>query len=346
MSAAAASSLGSLDWVLALAPYRKDAAYLEMLLTQHKISVREYAGEANLRTQLDEAPGVIVATHEALSPAVLRTIADYLPTQPSWSELPIVILLDRAAPAAKISATLSSAWPRSRLIFYQRPVAALELVSGIQSTLLTRLRQRDVRDHLTQEIELRHELNHRVKNILASVASIFEMTRRGATTMDQLSQDFRGRLAALANVHSAVFQAGGEVVPIEQVVDITFTPYRGVGQDRIAAAGPPITISREAGTTLALCLHELATNAIKYGALAVPEGRVRFNWEVSSDRDPILTIKWAEAGGQRVIKPTRSGYGMRYLRGALANLFGETANISFCPTGLRCTVSGPLSRFV
>ena len=89
-------------------------------------------------------------------------------------------------------------------------------MSGIQSALLVRLRQRDVRDHIEREIELRRELNHRVKNIFASVTSIFEMTRRGASSMEEFDDDFRGRLGALAKVHSAVFEADGEDVSIRR----------------------------------------------------------------------------------------------------------------------------------
>ena len=114
----------------------------------------------------------------------------------------------------RIQAALRAAWPRSRQMFYQRPVAALELVTGIQSALLSRLRQREVRDHLERETELRLELNHRVKNILASVLSIFQMTRRSAATIEEFSDVFKGRLMALSNVHSAVFLAGGEGVSL------------------------------------------------------------------------------------------------------------------------------------
>ncbi|MBA2400969.1 MAG: sensor histidine kinase, partial [Bradyrhizobium sp.] len=239
---------------------------------------------------------------------------------------------------------LSAAWPRSRQMFYHRPVAALELVSGIQSALLTRFRQREVRDYLDRESELRLELNHRVKNILASVTSIFEMTRRGATTIAGLSEDFRGRLTALSNIHSAVFIAGGEEVSLADVVDSTLAPYRSGGPSGIRVKGPEVLVSSQAGTTFALCFHELATNAIKYGALSGPEGQILLEWELSSGPDPDLTITWVETGGPPVVEPSRTGYGTRYMRSALAGLFGERPDLVFATDGLRCTIHGPLSR--
>jgi two-component sensor histidine kinase len=335
----------TLDWALILAPYRKDADYLQALLEEHEVRAEQAAASEDLEARLATFPGIIIATHEALNPAVIDAVANHLSAQANWSEMPIIILLDRAVPQARIRSELSAAWPRSRQLFYQRPVAAWELLSGIQSMLLARLRQRDVRDHIEREVELRHELNHRVKNILASVMSIFAMTRRGAISVGQLADDFIGRMVALANVHSAVFQSGGEAVELSEVADITFMPYRSAGEDRIVATGPAVTISRAAATSLALCLHELATNAIKYGSLSRPGGRVHFAWKLSSPQDGlILSVQWTESGGPPVSQPIRVGYGTNYVRAALSSLFGVAPQILFDQKGLQCIASGPLSK--
>lgn len=299
---------GALDHVLILAPYRRDADYLKQLLLEHDMLVDPCLGSGDLAAHLAADPGVFVTTHEALTPALIEVVADHLRAQPAWSEMPIVVLLDRASPNARIRAELAVAWPRSRQLFYQRPLTPVELVSGVQSALLARLRQRDVRDHIDREIELRRELNHRVKNILASVSSIFEMTRRGATSLDAVAEDFGARLNALSKVHSAVFHAEGDSISIAEIADLTFDPYRQMGVSRIEADGPMVMLSRDAGTTLALCLHELATNAIKYGALSRPEGRVRFHWEIKPENGPILSIEWRESGGPPVVAPSRFGY--------------------------------------
>jgi two-component sensor histidine kinase len=229
-------------------------------------------------------------------------------------------------------------------LFHTRPIAPLELVNAIQSNLLVRLRQRQVRDSIERERELRLELNHRVKNILASVASIFQMTKRGATTVDDLAGDFTGRLQALSNVHTAVFEAGGEEVPLSAIVDLTVSPYNSDGLNRIDANGPDMIVTREAGTTIALCLHELITNAIKYGALSTPDGRVKINWAIVNAPEPVLSLDWVETGGPAVREPTRQGYGTRYVRSALGSLFGAVPDITFAPDGFRCSISGALSR--
>lgn len=335
-----------LDHVLVLAPYRRDSDYLRRLLMEHGVAADVAERGDDLAERLDLSPGALIATHEALTPDVLAAVGEHVSEQPDWSELPVVILLDRSSPQTTVRSELARVWPRTRLIFYQRPVTPVELISGVQSALRARLRQRDVRDHIVREIELRRELNHRVKNILASVASIFEMTRRGTQSLDQFAEDFRGRLGALGKVHSAVFHAVEDAVPIGDIVNLTIEPYRHASAERITTSGPDVLLKSDAATSLALCLHELATNAIKYGALSDPGGRVKLDWQVSKGDPAELSMHWAESGGPTVSEPARMGYGMRYLRTALTSVFGEAPIIRFAPGGLTCSVKGRLSRLV
>ena len=338
-----ASGESALDWVLVLAPFRKDADYIAAFLREQKIAVK-HTQAGNLVPHLSLAPGVIVITHEALSPPVVTMVGEHLAAQPDWSEVPILVLLERAAPVARIRRQLERSWPSARLLFHTRPIAALELVNSIQSNLLVRLRQKQVRDAIEREVELRLELNHRIKNILASVTSIFQMTRRGASTVEDLATDFIGRLQALSNVHTAVFEAGGEKVSLSSVVDLTVSPYNSDGLSRIHVGGPDVAISRNAATTIALCLHELITNAIKYGALSEKDGSVDVAWTISEDAVPVFSLKWLERDGPEVVEPTRQGYGTRYVRSALGSLFGSTPEIAFDRGGFRCHSAGLLSR--
>lgn len=333
-----------LDWVLVLAPFRKDADYVAAFLREQKIEVKAAKADDDLAEHIALSPGIIVITHEALNPQVVARIAAHLAGQPDWSEVPIIVLLERTAPVARIRSQLLNSWPGSRLLFYTRPIAPLELVNGIQSNLLVRLRQRQVRDSIERERELRLELNHRVKNILASVASIFQMTRRGATSVEGLASDFNGRLQALSNVHSAVFEAGGEEVSLSAIVDLTVSPYNSDGVSRIDANGPDLVVRRDAGTTIALCLHELITNAIKYGALSHPDGHVELLWSIARNGSAEFSLNWTELGGPAVQEPTRQGYGTRYVRSALGSLFGTVPEILFAPEGFRFAVKGPLNR--
>ncbi|MBA9035984.1 sensor histidine kinase [Rhizobium leguminosarum] len=333
-----------LDWVLVLAPFRKDADYIAAFLREQKIEVKAAKADRDLVENLSKSPGIIVITHEALTPEVVAKVAGHLAAQPDWSEVPIIILLERNASIAGIRDQLQHSWAGSRLLFYTRPITPLELVNGIQSNLLVRLRQREVRDSIERERELRLELNHRVKNILASVASIFQMTRRGAANVEQLACDFTGRLQALSNVHTAVFEAGGEDVSLSAVVELTVSPYNSEGVSRIYVNGPDVIVNREAATTIALCLHELITNAIKYGALSQPDGQVEIVWAVAETDSPEFSLNWVEAAGPAVREPSRQGYGTRYVRSALRSLFGTVPDIVFAPEGLRCSVRGPVAR--
>jgi two-component sensor histidine kinase len=334
-----------LNRALVLAPLRKDSSYVAELLSKHSIETEVCDDARRLETALADTPGLLIATHEALTESILDCVGSHLRAQPDWSELPIIVLVDQAATRANIQSMLAARWPRSRLVFYQRPVATLELLSGVQSLLLARHRQREVRDHLERELELRRELNHRVKNILASVLSIVHLTKRSAASTDQMATDLEGRLTALAQVHSAVFRAGGETVQLSDVVATTFAPYADAGErSRVSAKGPQLTISRDSGTALALCLHELVTNALKYGALSVDQGHVSLRWRISGRANRQFHLEWVESGGPSVGPPARVGYGTRYVRVALAGLLGNAPTIEFDEAGLRLTASGPVSR--
>ncbi|TGR65512.1 sensor histidine kinase [bacterium M00.F.Ca.ET.194.01.1.1] len=332
------------DWVLVLAPFRKDAEYIAALLQDQKVGVVPAKVDGDLEGLLCSSPDIIIVTHEALTPSVLTKICDHLNAQPDWSEIPIIVLLEKAASVQGIRDRLQAAWPKSRLLFHVRPIAPLELVNAVQLNLLVRLRQRQVRNSIERERELRLELNHRVKNILATVTSIFQMTRKRATTVDELAGDFGARLQALSGVHSAVFEAGGEEVDLSLVVATTIAPYNGDGWTRIAVSGPDIVVGRDAGTTIALCIHELTTNAIKYGALSVPEGSVEVVWEITEGNDPMFSMNWVERGGPPAVAPSRQGYGTRYIRSALGSLFGTAPELQFGTEGFRCCIAGPVSQ--
>lgn len=336
----------NLQRVLILAPYRKDAEFMRKLLTDNEIEAEIAVDIDGLVDSLSTIPGVLVATHEALRPEIVEAVAQHLISQPDWSELPVVVLLDKNSPTDHIRLHLNRVWPRARHLFYHRPLKPVELISGVQSGLLARRRQRDLHDNIQREVELRRELNHRVKNILASVSSIFEMTARQAGSIDMLKDNYRGRLNALANVHSAVFHAAGEHVTIASVAALTFAPYEIETGSRIDAAGPELLLNREAATTLALCLHELATNAVKYGALSVPNGHVSLRWAVPSADPNGLALEWAEIDGPPALQPTRLGYGTKYLRSALTALFGYPPTLSYTAEGFRCSVSGNISRLL
>ena len=338
--------LASMDRVTVLAPYRRDAEYLSRLLREHAIDVDVASSPEMLARYLECLPGALVAAHEGLTPDVVKTIGQYLREQPSWSELPIIVLFDRSVSGVLLRQELGQMFPASRLLFYQRPVMPMELVSGVQSALLARIRQRQVRDHIDREIELRRELNHRVKNILASVISIFEMTSRRADSIGDLRVKFEGRLHALSKVHSAAFTHDGASVSLGQVTDLIFKPYNSDGHIRVRANGPSLHLATSHATTLALCLHELATNAMKYGALSSDAGEISFEWGLSDGARRQFWMSWIERGGPAIRVPQQAGYGTRYLTMGLTAVLGEKPQLFFAPDGFRLHATGDPDRLI
>lgn len=181
------------------------------------------------------------------------------------------------------------------------------------------------------------ELNHRVKNTLAVVQGIAQQTFKGSEVPVTLRDAFEGRLSALSVAHELLTQANWEMAPMRHVVAGALTAL-GIAGERAAIAGPDLMLPPKTSVSLAMAVHELATNAIKYGALSVPEGRVTVAWRVHDRR---LTFTWTETGGPPVTPPTRRGFGTRLIeRGLAAELRGKV-EMRFLPEGLVCEVDAP-----
>jgi PAS domain S-box-containing protein len=181
-----------------------------------------------------------------------------------------------------------------------------------------------------RQLLLLEELNHRVKNTLATVLSIAMQTRRNAGTLDQFSEAFEGRLAALAGAHDLLTLNAWEGATLGEVISRTLAPYTADdedGEERIVSAGPLIHLGPNAAVTLNMAFHELATNAAKYGALSAGNGHLDVHWRVDRTVSPArVEIAWAERGGPRVKPPDKLGFGTRLVeRGLSRELDGEVS---------------------
>ena len=182
-----------------------------------------------------------------------------------------------------------------------------------------------------------HELNHRVKNTLAIVQAIAQQSFKGEALSAEARRAFEGRLAALSAAHNLLTRSNWESASIRQVIDDAMAAYRA--GDRIRISGPDLRLAPKAAVSLAMAVHELATNAVKYGALSTPAGQVDIAWTAEDGR---LLWTWRESGGPPVAAPARRGFGSRMIeRGLAAELRGE-ARLDFPPGGLVCTLSAPL----
>jgi two-component sensor histidine kinase len=203
----------------------------------------------------------------------------------------------------------------------------------------------DVTDHMRAEEHLRlinDELQHRVKNTLTVVSAIASQTLRG-TSNDAALKKFQDRLAAFATAHDSLTSANWAAGSIHNVVQGALAPHR-TGDGRFSISGSDIVLGAKQALSLALAIHELATNAIKYGALSNDRGRVRINWEQSIDGGtPTFHFRWQESDGPTVAKPSNMGFGSQLIKRVLAADFGVDVEVTYEASGLICRLSAPMA---
>ncbi|HKA75574.1 MAG TPA: PAS domain S-box protein [Pseudolabrys sp.] len=191
---------------------------------------------------------------------------------------------------------------------------------------------------------LMDELNHRVKNTLATVQSLASQTARGVHTPAAFRERFEGRLIALSKAHDQLTIHHWESADLRELLSGSLAPYAGGGFERIVLRGEDVILRPRAVLTLAMAVHELTTNAAKYGALSVPGGRIEINWqpERAKNGHPVLRISWIEQGGPSVAEPAQRGFGSKLIEGSVAAELGGTARLGFEPQGLHCEIVIPL----
>jgi PAS domain S-box-containing protein len=204
---------------------------------------------------------------------------------------------------------------------------------------------RDMTEAKRAETHLRlliDELNHRVKNTLAIVQGIAQQSFKDDVPPAQARAAFEGRLAALSEAHNLLTREHWSLVSMRQIIDDALRPYGGES-GRFTLDGPDLTILPKTAISMALAVHELATNAVKHGALSRPEGRVAIAWRRTRENGPArFTMTWEERGGPPVAPPTGRGFGTRMIERGLAAELGGKVTIDFRPEGLVCTVDAPL----
>lgn len=207
--------------------------------------------------------------------------------------------------------------------------------------LAAKERERDRADQ-QRELVLR-ELTHRVRNALATVQSVASLSFRNAQGPEAF-RAFNSRLQALARSHELLTRKQWEPANIAEVVRDAIAPLRGDDDRRFSVSGPPVALSPAATVSLSMMLHELCTNAVKYGALSNDTGRVSISWTVDARRDEVdLRLQWLEYGGPPVTVPMRTGFGSRLLP-ALAQEMGGDVQVSYLTEGLSCTIRLRLPR--
>ncbi|MGH7002603.1 MAG: sensor histidine kinase, partial [Alphaproteobacteria bacterium] len=186
---------------------------------------------------------------------------------------------------------------------------------------------------------LMDELNHRVRNSLATVLSLAEQTAANTASTKEFMPAFQARLLALAAAHNLLTRKSWEGVSLRELIETILAPDRETGPDRIGVAGPDCELTAQQALAMTLGLHEMATNARKYGALSSPEGKIAVGWKrEGSGLDERVVLTWVERDGPPVAPPTRNGFGSRLLTRALAMDLDGSVALDFNPAGLRCTI--------
>lgn len=201
------------------------------------------------------------------------------------------------------------------------------------------------RRHLDEQRQLiLGELNHRMRNMMALVSSVVNLSAREATSVDAYKDALQGRLGSIAETQSLLLKSGWNGATLIEQLLVELGPYRNVAGTNIVLCGPAITFEPAIGLSVGLVLHELATNAVKYGSLGVATGMVEVDWAMEGETaDTRLVLKWKETGGPMVRPPTRRGFGTTLIEKLLGRSLGADVDLDYRPEGLLCRIILPLN---
>ena len=187
------------------------------------------------------------------------------------------------------------------------------------------------------------ELNHRVKNMLTVVISLATQTLRRAGTLEEFSGVFMGRVHALTAAYSLLTRENWSHVHLQEVISEELRPYMSEERANIRVEGPPVRLDPRGALALGMAIHELATNAVKYGALSVPSGNVTVTWTLEQHADEQhLILNWVEGDGPPVVVPAKRGFGTTLIERGIAHDLSGEAHLDFLPGGVQATLRAVL----
>jgi two-component sensor histidine kinase len=227
--------------------------------------------------------------------------------------------------------------PRAELLSLWLTLASLGTANVIAGALLA---ERERALHLQER--LLGELDHRVKNTLATVVALAERSSEDAVDVDDFRARFIGRVRAIARTHEGLARSKWQSMPVRDVVDMTLAPFSGADSDKLLAAGDDAALSAAKVAPLTMVLHELATNAAKHGAWSRNGGRVAVTWTRGEDEG--LRLTWRESGGPAPPAVPAPGYGLRLIEGLVDHQLGGRVDLEFRPDGLACNLDIPPRR--
>jgi two-component sensor histidine kinase len=194
-----------------------------------------------------------------------------------------------------------------------------------------------------QQALLVRELHHRVRNTLATVQAVMRTTARASATIEEFEEAFAGRIDSLSMTHDLVTENFEQAVSLTTLLSNELDAYDDDASQRVRLVGPPVELPSAFAVPIGMAIHELTTNAGKYGALSIAGGRVDVTWSVSIEADACrLLFKWTERDGPPVLPPTRKGFGSRLLEHVLPRQIGADVTVDYDPDGLCARIVVPL----
>jgi two-component sensor histidine kinase len=236
---------------------------------------------------------------------------------------------------------------RSPREFHQSDIEFLRTYANLLGAAINRFRMVDeLRAALRDKELLINELNHRVKNTLATVQSIASQTLRNAPSPEQAVSALENRLQALSHAHDVLTRENWESANLSEIVAQAVEPYRSRGEHRIHVRGSPARLPPRMALALAMALQELATNAVKHGALSNPTGEVKVHWELTTKAGEYdLHMRWEESGGPSVVADSpKRGFGTRLIERTVKEELGGDLLLAFTPNGFLCELRVPFQE--
>lgn len=334
---------------LVLAPFGRDAATLARVLEGRGYAVAAVeASEAALDAALAPGADVVVLTAEACRAPVVERLAAHLTDEPAWSAPPVVLLAETPAQGRVTIERLRRARPGLPVAVLLRPLEVVEIASAVGTAIEARRAQVRVGALLEERaraeeraVYLFCELSHRVKNAFSLVVVLARHTLREASEPAAFGAAFGERVRALSATYDALAAADWEGASLGRLVEWSVTSLlaEGAEGERVRVEGPEVALAEAIATPLALALHELATNARKYGALSRAGGQVDLRWDVGPDGR--VSLVWRESGGPAVTPPARQGFGTRVITGAFSGREDASVTLDYPPEGVVCLFEVP-----
>jgi PAS domain S-box-containing protein len=259
------------------------------------------------------------------------------------SECPMAVAL-RECRAIREAEAVAERPDGTRVPFLASPTPlrdASGAVIGAVNMLVDNTQRKRVEER--QKLLIR-ELHHRVKNTLATVQALMGSTARVSSSVEEFQLAFIGRIAALAKTHSLLTEDQWQAVSLRELLSVELGPYDDESGSRVRLKGPPVQLPSDIAVPLGMGIHELTTNAVKYGALSVLGGSLGVTWSLAegADAEKRLHIAWMERDGPPVEIPQHRGFGSRLLEHVLTLQIGADVSVSYRPEGLQVRVELPL----